>query len=57
LSVTGGELFDRVVEKGSYSERDAARIMKQLLEGIQYLHSLGIAHRDLKVRLALPPPI
>jgi calcium/calmodulin-dependent protein kinase I len=46
--VTGGELFDRVVEKGSYNERDAARIMKQLLEGIFYLHSLGIAHRDLK---------
>jgi len=46
--VSGGELFDAIVNKGSYSEVDAARICKQILEAIQYIHALGIAHRDLK---------
>ncbi|GAA6077599.1 calcium/calmodulin-dependent protein kinase type IV, partial [Tachysurus ichikawai] len=32
--VTGGELFDRVVEKGYYSERDAADAIKQVLEAV-----------------------
>ena len=30
--MTGGELFDRIVEKGSYSERDASELIKQVLE-------------------------
>jgi serine/threonine/tyrosine protein kinase RAD53 len=47
--VSGGELFDAIVNKGSYSESDAAKICKQILEAIQYIHALGIAHRDLKV--------
>jgi len=46
--VTGGELFDRIVERGSFSEKDAQKVMKQVFEGIDYLHSLGVAHRDLK---------
>lgn len=46
--VTGGELFDQIVSRGSYSERDAAAICKQILEAVQYMHSNGIAHRDLK---------
>jgi len=46
--VTGGELFDQIVTRGSYSERDAAAICKQILEAVQYMHSNGIAHRDLK---------
>lgn len=48
-SVTGGELFDQIVKRGSYSESDAAAIVKQILEAVQYMHSNGIAHRDLKV--------
>ncbi|XP_015274808.1 PREDICTED: calcium/calmodulin-dependent protein kinase type IV [Gekko japonicus] len=32
--VTGGELFDRIVEKGYYSERDAADAVKQILEAV-----------------------
>lgn len=47
--MTGGELFDRIVERGSFSEKDAQKVMKQVFEGIDYLHSLGVAHRDLKV--------
>ncbi|XP_026554871.1 calcium/calmodulin-dependent protein kinase type IV-like [Pseudonaja textilis] len=46
--VTGGELFDRIVERGFYSERDAAHVVKQILEAVSYLHSNGVAHRDLK---------
>jgi calcium/calmodulin-dependent protein kinase I len=46
--VTGGELFYKIVEKGSYSERDAANIVAQMINGVDYLHDKGIAHRDLK---------
>ncbi|XP_075925843.1 serine/threonine-protein kinase H1-like [Petromyzon marinus] len=45
---TGGELFDRILARGSFTERDAARALSMLLEGARYLHALGIAHRDLK---------
>jgi len=45
---SGGELFDAIVNKGSYSEADAAKIIRQILEAIQYVHKNGIAHRDLK---------
>ncbi|KAJ3407474.1 hypothetical protein HDU80_008658 [Chytriomyces hyalinus] len=45
---TGGELFTQIEERGSFTEKDAAEIMRQLLEAVDYLHALGIAHRDLK---------
>jgi len=46
--VTGGELFDKIVEKGSYSEKEASNIVGKILSAVEYLHSNGIAHRDLK---------
>ncbi|XP_046440386.1 calcium/calmodulin-dependent protein kinase type 1-like isoform X1 [Daphnia pulex] len=46
--VTGGELFDRIVEKGSYTEKDAADLMRQVLEAVDYMHEQGVVHRDLK---------
>uniref|UniRef100_A0A8C4RRW6 Si:ch211-27e6.1 n=1 Tax=Erpetoichthys calabaricus TaxID=27687 RepID=A0A8C4RRW6_ERPCA len=45
---TGGELFDRIIAKGSFTERDATRVLQMVLDSIKYLHSLGITHRDLK---------
>lgn len=49
FSVTGGELFDRIVEKGSYSEKDASHLIRQVLEAVDYMHEQGVVHRDLKV--------
>lgn len=49
LSVTGGELFDDIVSRGKYSEADTAKIVHKILLAIDYLHSMGIVHRDLKV--------
>jgi len=46
--VTGGELFDQIIARGSYSERDAANIIRQILEAVAFMHTHGIAHRDLK---------
>ncbi|KAA0199077.1 hypothetical protein HAZT_HAZT003386 [Hyalella azteca] len=39
--VTGGELFDRIVEKGSYTEKDAADLIRQVLEAVDYMHEQG----------------
>ena len=47
--VTGGELFDRIVEKGSYTEKDASMLIRQILEAVDYMHERGVVHRDLKV--------
>ncbi|KAK3908950.1 Calcium/calmodulin-dependent protein kinase type 1 [Frankliniella fusca] len=46
--VTGGELFDRIVQKGSYTEKDASDLIRQVLEAVDYMHEQGVVHRDLK---------
>ncbi|KAK4353532.1 hypothetical protein RND71_025726 [Anisodus tanguticus] len=44
----GGELFDRIVEKGQYSEKEAAKLIKTIVGVVEACHSLGVLHRDLK---------
>jgi calcium-dependent protein kinase len=44
----GGELFDQIVDKGSFTESEAAYVMKQLMSAINYIHTNNIVHRDLK---------
>ncbi|XP_059392171.1 death-associated protein kinase 2 isoform X1 [Carassius carassius] len=46
--VSGGELFDFLAQKESLSEEEATEFIKQILNGVQYLHSKKIAHFDLK---------
>nr|ACP74204.1 calmodulin domain protein kinase [Eimeria bovis] len=45
---TGGELFDEIISRKRFSEVDAARIIRQVLSGITYMHRNRIVHRDLK---------
>ena len=44
----GGEMFERIKAKTSFSEREAAQYMKQILSAIVYCHDHQIVHRDLK---------
>ena len=49
---TGGEFFDRLAKKAKqnkmYTEKDAAKIFKQIAQAVNYLHAHGVCHRDLK---------
>ena len=46
--VEGGELFDRIVSKTHYTEKEARDLVKLFLETMNYMHKNGIVHRDLK---------
>ncbi|ETV79702.1 CAMK/CAMK1 protein kinase, variant 1 [Aphanomyces astaci] len=46
--VEGGELFDRIVDKTFYTEREARDVVKGLLHVTAYCHAANIVHRDLK---------
>ena len=45
----GGELFDAIVKKGSYSEHDAASLIRVIVGVVAHCHNMGVIHRDLKV--------
>ncbi|KAK2385187.1 calcium-dependent protein kinase [Trifolium repens] len=44
----GGELFDRIITKGHYSERAAANLCRQIVTVVHNCHTMGVMHRDLK---------
>lgn len=45
---SGGELFDRIVAEGHYSEQKAASCCRDILKVVAHCHSMGVVHRDLK---------
>lgn len=45
---TGGDLLDRVVDTGCFSEAQAASVMRQVFRAVCHMHKLQICHRDLK---------
>ena len=46
--MAGGDLYDRIEQKETYSEQDARKIFTQVLNGVAYLHERRMCHRDLK---------
>ncbi|CAI0548764.1 unnamed protein product [Linum tenue] len=44
----GGELFDRIIAKGHYTERAAASLLRTIVQIVYTCHSMGVIHRDLK---------
>eukprot|EP00250_Pteridium_aquilinum_P001674 c11876_g1_i1 orf=53-499(-) len=48
--VTGGELFNKIYRQGKMKEDEARKYFQQLIDAVDYCHSRGVYHRDLKVR-------
>ncbi|KAL0435298.1 UNVERIFIED_CONTAM: CBL-interacting serine/threonine-protein kinase [Sesamum radiatum] len=46
--ITGGELFDKIVNHGRMKEDEARKYFQQLINAVDYCHSRGVFHRDLK---------
>lgn len=46
--MTGGELFEKIIERSHFTEKDAAAIIEQILSAMAYCHERSICHRDLK---------
>lgn len=44
----GGELFDEILNRKQFTERQAAQIMKEIFLGLAYMHDKGVIHRDIK---------
>lgn len=46
--LSGGELFDQIAEAGSFTEKQAAQVMREITKGVAYLHKNNVCHGDLK---------
>ena len=44
----GGELFNKIEELNTFTEKDTAFIMKQVLSSVAYMHKKSMTHRDIK---------
>lgn len=49
FSAAGGEIFNQCVSDDAFSEEDVKRLMRQILEGVSFLHQNSVVHLDLKV--------
>jgi calcium/calmodulin-dependent protein kinase I len=45
----GGELYEEIMKRSLFSEKEASRIIKQVLDALVYLHAKNVVHRDLKL--------
>lgn len=46
--MSGGEMFERIIEKSKFSEEEAANVIRKIASALSYCHARGIVHRDLK---------
>ena len=46
--IEGGDLFDAISQSGKLGEEKAKVYFSQILIGLEYLHSVGVTHRDMK---------
>lgn len=51
----GGELFDRIIEKKTFTEAEARDVCRCMLEALDYMHKKRVVHRDLKPENLLLP--
>ena len=49
----GGELLDRIKTKRTFSETEACHLMRKIVSIVNFMHEMGVVHRDLKPEVGL----
>ena len=44
----GGELFNCIIKRKRYPERDAAHVVRAILSVLHFMNTKGLMHRDIK---------